>query len=257
LKSKLFDLELKLVMDEKVEQELTLNNLMMLNQSAKYFVHLFNESSVSLEDELCNAENEIAKGEILIELLERKLEYMIKNPPKKEAPTETTSTPTNAGAAGQSPSNQSESSPQPQSSAVSSPPPPPAAGVIPPPPPGGIPPPPPIGLVLAGGLKAAAAPPPPPPKPENELELNVDVQSDGEDDGGAADSQDEEDAPPPKPKKVYPQLSEEELDELRVRIKKYTLQIAFGAAPAIVKSQMEKDGVDTDDLDLYFAQDNK
>lgn len=52
---------------------------------------------MSLEDELCNAENEIAKGEILIELLEKKLEYMIKNPPKKESAQDANTTPTNTG----------------------------------------------------------------------------------------------------------------------------------------------------------------
>ena len=39
---------------------------------------------MSIEDELSNAENEISRGEMLIELIEKKLDYMIKNPPKKD-----------------------------------------------------------------------------------------------------------------------------------------------------------------------------
>lgn len=41
-------------------------------------------------------------------------------------------------------------------------------------------------------------------------------------------------------------------DELGKQLKKYTLQIAFGASQAVVKKQMEKDGKDTEQLDVGF-----
>ena len=74
-------------------------------------------------------------------------------------------------------------------------------------------------MVFGGGLKPPSGPPPPPPKPENELELNVEVKSDGEEDEYGPDSEDEEPAKPAAPKKVYPQLSEEEFGRLGVDFK--------------------------------------
>ena len=40
------------------------------------------------------------------------------------------------------------------------------------------------------------------------------------------------------------------IDELRVKMKKYILQIAFGAPQGVVKGQMEKDGQDPENLDV-------
>jgi hypothetical protein len=50
-----------------------------------------------LEDELSNAEIEVRKGELLMDLIEKKLDFIIKNPPKREAPG--ASTPSNAQSA--------------------------------------------------------------------------------------------------------------------------------------------------------------
>lgn len=123
---------------------------------------------------------------------------------------------------------------------------------------GAIPPPPPLSILANLGAPAKApaapAPPAPPKKPESDLELNIEATSDPEEE--AEESGSEEEAPA-APKKVYPQLPAEEVDKLRKKLKKYILEIQFGGKRKDTLDRMTRDGLDPDELDLFFAQDKR
>jgi hypothetical protein len=124
-----------------------------------------------------------------------------------------------------------------------------------------------------GNTPVSPPPPPSPPKapqpPQGDFELNVNAQSDegeegednqqGEEGGEQGEGQAEEGGDPDAPvkfklkkveKKVFKQLNEEEIDELRRKFRKYILQVGMGVSRFDVKKMVIKDGLNPDDLDV-------